>query len=373
MKLAQIAVGHDNNFNLIRFIAAYAVLVSHSFPLALGIGVYEPFEHIGYSLGGIAVDVFFLTSGFLVTASLLRLQDNRAFFSARAWRILPALAAMAVLLALVIGPLVTSLPLAEYFSHRRTYQFISNNILLLFGLSYRLPGVFDGLPVAGVVNGSLWTLPLEVKCYLSLMLLWWMATRLHLARPAFVQRATLVIVPVCLVSFWIVRAGLPAPTLSWLKAHRMDWVTDWHNYRLFFMYFCGAAYYQLRERVPMNLPLLSAAMAAMVAAVVWPTLFFWLYPLAIGYLVLYAAYVPKGWLLNFNRLGDYSYGTYIYAWPMQQLVLTALGGAKPWQVMGLASIGTLLMAVLSWHFVEQPALARKKRALRRLAPGAAPA
>ncbi|MCL1634605.1 acyltransferase [Luteimonas sp. SX5] len=366
-RLKLFAAGHDNNFNLIRFIAAYSVLISHSFPLSAGMGTYEPFARIGYSLGGIAVDVFFVTSGFLVTASLLRLRDNRAFLSARAWRILPGLAAMAWLTAFLLGPLLTTAAWSEYFTSTKPYQFAVNNVLLLLGLEYRLPGVFIGQPVSGIVNGSLWTLPVEVKCYLGLALLWWISRKSKLPREKFVLRTTLFIVPVSLAMFWIVHAGRLDNFASTLARMRLGWIADWHSFRLAFMFFSGALYWQLRDHIPMTLPLLLVCVGGMMSAAVWPSLFFWIYPLTLAYLVLYVAYVPKGRLLQFNRLGDYSYGIYIYAWPMQQVSIKLVPGIGPWGLMLCATAATLLLAVCSWHFIEQPALARKKRALKRWA------
>ena len=361
MKLSQLAVGHDNNFNLIRFIAAYSVLVSHSFPIVNGPGLYEPFARIGYSLGGIAVDVFFLTSGFLVTASMLRLRDLRAFFQARAWRIVPALVVMVVLLALCMGPLVTTLPLRDYFLNHLPYQFMVNDVLLLFGIEQHLPGVFHDLPFRKAVNGPLWTLPLEVRCYLSVMLLWWLAGKFAADRPRFLLRASLAVAATTLLLFWGSKIGIPAG-VPWPA-----WLDNWHVFRLFFMFFCGASYYQLRDRIPMRWPLAAVFAAAVAIAVALPSLFFWLYPLCLGYLVLWFAYVPKGPLLAFNRLGDYSYGTYIYAWPMQQLAIWLHRSATPWDVMWLATAMTLPLAMLSWHLVEAPALARKRRRLKAFA------
>lgn len=85
MRLSNFTQGKDNNFNLIRMIAALAVLVTHSFALAIGTQDAEPFrQSLGMTMGAIAVDVFFVTSGFLVTASLLTRQNTIEFIWARA-------------------------------------------------------------------------------------------------------------------------------------------------------------------------------------------------------------------------------------------------------------------------------------------------
>ncbi len=104
MKVADLAQGKDNNFNLIRIIAAYAVLVQHAFPLALGPKTVVPLEvSLGVTIGMIAVDVFFMTSGFLVTASLLARKSTVEFVWARVLRIFPALFVMLMLTVFGLG------------------------------------------------------------------------------------------------------------------------------------------------------------------------------------------------------------------------------------------------------------------------------
>ncbi len=95
MRLSNFTDGRDNNFSLIRIIAAFAVLITHSFALAIGTGEAEPFQKfLGMTMGTIAVDIFFITSGFLVTSSLLTRQSVIEFVWARVLRIYPALLVM---------------------------------------------------------------------------------------------------------------------------------------------------------------------------------------------------------------------------------------------------------------------------------------
>lgn len=345
MKLSEYATSRDNNFNLLRFAAAFAVLYSHSYAIVLGIGNYEPFvTRIGYTLAGIAVDVFFITSGFLVTASLLRLQSFNSFFRARALRIFPALVVMSLLLAFVLGPLFTSLPLREYFGHGDVYRFVLKDSTILFGIKMKLPGVFEGLHFREV-NGSLWTLPFEVRCYLTVALLWFVALRMRAPTVVSFTRLAVGLAVVSLLGFWV--------------AHAVGY-KHWHTFRLFYMFFVAAAFWVLRGRIPMTHPIAAVMAVALAAGVVFPRAFFWIYPLAIPYLVLYAAYVPGGWIRGFNRLGDYSYGIYIYAFPVQQVLKATVPDITPPQMIVAATVLTLPLAMLSWHLVEKPMLARKE-------------
>jgi len=136
------AHGRDNNFNLVRLMAAGLVLVSHSWPLTATPG--EPLERFAdFSLGHLGVDIFFVVSGFLVTGSLLARGSLASFVRARALRIFPALVVCAFGTALVIGPFVTQLPLGRYFGAWDTWRFaLQNSTTWPWGVRWFLPGVF---------------------------------------------------------------------------------------------------------------------------------------------------------------------------------------------------------------------------------------
>src|SRR4249919_485571 len=145
MKLAHYSQGRDNNFNLVRILAAFAVLVSHSFPLAMGLigGMVEPLKaRLDVTLGSIAVDLFFIASGFLVTGSLLTRKSIVEFLWARVLRIYPALLVMVLLVVFGLGLSFTTAPVSAYLSDTRTYLFIVKNSTLIAGIAQKLPGVF---------------------------------------------------------------------------------------------------------------------------------------------------------------------------------------------------------------------------------------
>ncbi len=164
--LSEYTESRDNNFNLIRFIAASLVLFSHSFALSIGTGDAEPLRQtIGLTWGVIAVDIFFITSGFLITRSYLSKRSLASFILARLLRIYPALIVAMFFCAFVIGLISTSFSTKEYLASFDTYSFFFKNSTLIFGLETRLPGVFSNVPYKGAVNGSLWTLPYEIFMY----------------------------------------------------------------------------------------------------------------------------------------------------------------------------------------------------------------
>ena len=170
---AEFKGSRDNNFNLLRFVAASLVILSHSFALAGGTGTAEPPSSlIGVSFGTIGVYIFFTASGFLITMSYYARHDLLAFLWARFLRIFPALAVCALLSAFVLGLAFTTNGMGSYLNLSSTYKYVINNTLLLpLGFQETLPGVFLGNPFPLVVNGSLWTLPVELRIYLIVALI----------------------------------------------------------------------------------------------------------------------------------------------------------------------------------------------------------
>ncbi len=344
MKPTASLVGLDNNFNLLRVLAAFAVLYSHSYALTDGKGAGEPFRVLlGMSLGGIAVDIFFVISGFLVCGSLLRRQSAGDFLKGRFYRVFPALLVMVTLTVLVLGPLLTRLSLAEYFSAKEVLKYFYKNATLLGGVTYKLPGVFENNPYPLAVNGSLWTLPEELRMYGYLLALWLLLGLLRERRlPAF-RGAVLAVCAVALIMrlLEIARDGQEEATL-----------------RLLSMFFAGAAFQVAARRVPLDWRIFLVMLGGLIAAAaVDSRIFAALFVLVVPYMVLFLAYAPGGAIRGYNRIGDYSYGLYLYAFPIQQALAALLPGIGLWSMVVLATLATMLCAVMSWHLVEKPALA----------------
>jgi peptidoglycan/LPS O-acetylase OafA/YrhL len=169
--IAALLKGRDNNFNLIRFLAAAAVIVDHSFALVADRQAAASFIDMGaLGIGRVAVDVFFIVSGFLVTRSVLTQPTLLDYGVARVLRLFPALFVATVAIAFVLGPIVTHLPLQVYFADPRPWIYVPLTAGLITH-TLNLPGVFDGLPDSGVIDPPLWTLRYESFCYGLLALL----------------------------------------------------------------------------------------------------------------------------------------------------------------------------------------------------------
>ena len=336
--LADLLAGRSNNLNLIRLIAAFAVLVSHAFPIALGSGAEEPLElQTGLSLGGHAVAVFFVLSGLLIARSFDRADSHLRFATARVMRLFPGLTVVLVL-TVAVGALLTTRGLSAYLTDPATLLYVPGNLSLYF-LKFSLPGVFADNPMGPSINGSLWTLFYEVVCYFGVFVL----GVLGLLR----SRA----------GFTIVFAGLAAAffvSLDWAPTAGLTYRLDMLAH-LAFPFGLGVLAYVWRDRVPVDYRVavglwLLAALLVQTAALL-PMIM-----VALGYSTIWFGFAVKGPLLAYNRIGDYSYGLYIYAFPVQQTLVHLFPGMTPLANILAALPVTLLLAALSWFLVERRAL-----------------
>ncbi len=166
IKLSDVATSRVNNLNFIRLVAALMVIVSHCYSVVLGgdAGSYlQKFTGDRLSSGGVSVGVFFLFGGFLIARSCEHYPEARKFFSARILRLFPELLFVVILTAFVLGPMLSTLSPAEYFTNPQTYKYLLNGALIMV---HQLPGVFTNNPSGDVVNAALWTLPAEFVCYI---------------------------------------------------------------------------------------------------------------------------------------------------------------------------------------------------------------
>lgn len=165
VKLSDVATSRVNNLNFMRFIAALMVIVSHCYSVVLSgdAGSYLlKLTGDRLSPGGVSVGVFFLFGGFLIARSCEHYPEPKKFFSARVLRLFPELLFVVILTTFVLGPILSTLSPAEYFTNPQTYKYLLNGALIMV---HQLPGVFTNNPSGDVVNAALWTLPVEFICY----------------------------------------------------------------------------------------------------------------------------------------------------------------------------------------------------------------
>lgn len=361
-RLEEVLSGRDNNLNAIRMIAAVIVLVSHAFAITLNTA--DPlFKLTGETAGHYAVGVFFGISGLLIARSFDRRRTMVHFVIARVLRLYPALIVVLVLTVLA-GVVVTRLPAQDYITHPETWTYVPANLSLQF-LQYPLPGVFEANPYGPAINGSLWTLEHEVACYGAVVVIGLLGV-LRSRRLAFGVMVFAALFHV----LWptIAAAGLPFPAALaiWLGPFAL----------LSFPFTLGSFAYVWRAHLRLS---------GWVAVLLWLPVPFMVQTglghsfitLALVYTALWIGFVPKGRALAYNRLGDYSYGVYIYAFPVQQLLVWLFPGMGPLANIVLALPVTIMLAALSWNLVEARSLAlatpladRVAQQIRKPAPGA---
>jgi len=321
----------SNNFDLLRLIAALLVLFSHSFVLT-GQPDAEPvarlFRHF-IDGGGIAVAAFFVLSGFLIAGAAERHAPER-FVRARVARIYPAYLVVILVQTFVVGLVMTRLPVWAYLTNSATWTAVLRAIP--FSPAMGLPGVFEGNPAPMQVNGSLWTLRIEALCYLGLGTAAWVGV---------LRRLWVLAGLACGFGLLgaVVGLGLPLESIVVCVLHFCSGAALW----------CWRDFIRVRALgVAVCAAAIGVSLGTEYATFVWQ--------LAFPYIVLAVGLTRPVAAGLMRRLGDVSYGTYLYAFPVQQC-LAAWLAPGPLALTAMAVPPVLGLAMLSRRFVERPALA----------------
>jgi peptidoglycan/LPS O-acetylase OafA/YrhL len=326
--------GRSTGFDYLRIILALGVIVWHSFSLSYG----APYDAIaaatpmGPFIDAI-VPMFFALSGFLVAGSLERNSSLVVFVGLRIIRILPALAVEVVLSALILGPLLTAATLGAYFTDVRFYAYFLN---IVGDIHYVLPRLFQSNPLPNFVNGQLWTVPWEMRCYIVLTgaAIFGFVSR----RKLFLAATLLSCAGLLILFFWSGASFRGTPLLIGFLAgvaiYRFKDVVPW-DARL--AVFCGLAMYGLHWIPSGNC----------------------IFGLPAAYLTVYLGLVnPRKIVLL--RGADYSYGLYLYGFAIQQAVAQIFPWSHEWYLnLALTIPIAALFAAMSWTFVEKPAVRLK--------------
>tara|TARA_Y100000385_G_scaffold279329_1_gene328864 strand:- start:472 stop:1515 length:1044 start_codon:yes stop_codon:yes gene_type:complete len=320
-------------------VLAWAVLYGHSFVTQPFTGIQDPLKEVFQGstwIGAIAVNGFFAISGFLVAASLIK-RGIVDYFISRILRIFPALTVCVLISVFILGPSLTTLSVGDYFSHSKTWDYLGNALGIL-KMEWVLPGVFteNARPSA---NGSLWTLTVETRCYLLLGALAFFGFRTNKLMGNMLM---LMIVAVGLISF---------ETIPLVGA-----IPKWSRPALYFA--IGVLLYLNRHNVLLDyrIAVIAIVLGYLSFGESW---FQFVFPPALIYLIFYLAYNSRP-LSTDAVVGDISYGIYIYAWPVQQLVAQTFPTQTPYFNMAAASLIVIPLAWLSWHGIEKRMLNAKR-------------
>lgn len=327
----------QNSFDALRLFAAWLVILGHGFILSGTSERLPSWGGIDVSVLGVAI--FFTISGYLIWKSWASATSWHDFVAARALRIFPALILVVFITVAILGPLVTTVGVGAYFGDFSTYKYLLNSFII--EPQYTLPGVFRSLPVTDAVNGSLWTLRAELLCYIAVPLA---ATFPRKFQPYLLFAS----------GFALIYFGLGTNTLLFgtnVSVASLYWG--------FFAMGSGLAAVNYKNKLTFVIPVTSVVI--------------WLFATSssdillqvIGMCSLAVAIIGAG-LLNIPvirdtaRFGDFSYGMYLVAFPVQQTLLLFLPGESPWLYVVIVTAISLVAAWVIWHLVEAKALSQKR-------------
>ncbi|HEY5746058.1 MAG TPA: acyltransferase [Chryseolinea sp.] len=335
-----------NNFDFLRFLAASAVIYSHTYDL-FDFPKIEPFfsfSHQQLKLSEVGVMIFFSISGYLVFGSAQRSPSIWNFAWKRMLRIYPGLIFVVIVSTLLLA-FLSSQELVTYFSSPTTYTYLKNAGGLW--IQYTLPGVFENHKHP-IVNGSLWTIPYELSMYAILGVLFFTF-----------RRRVVTILWVCFLVLLLLQqifqiAGNFTFPFIYLSAH----------YVILFGYcfFCGAlmqGWKQWSSSFP-RIGLITLVLFGL-------SIFLCAYTIVFLILLLPPATVILGdgdsnaFTAKFGQYGDFSYGLYLFGFPVQQIVYSFIGNRFSIPIsFFICLLSTLPLAVLSWFLVEKRFLKLKR-------------
>lgn len=346
----------SNNFDFLRFIGAFLVIFSHSFVLTSGTNNGEPLFNITgiLTLGGIGLLIFFVISGFLITQSWDMRNLPSQFIWNRLLRIIPGLVGVSLVTIIVIGPLVTTLPVNAYFKNPMTLNYLT--IITIFNINSNpcLPGVFVNNAFPNAVNGSLWILPALFQMYILVMVAGLIGL-LKKKKLMILLTSLLILGYMCSKSSYLafskpILNGIHYITFTQFLA--LDSMAS-----LFFV--IGILYYVYRDVIKYDFKI--SILLALVWIISFKTALFDLATfICLPYIILYVAHAKLPILNKTGKYGDFSYGLYIYAFPVQQTIAHFLRGISVVEMFMLTLLIVIPLSFLSLKFIELRALKLKK-------------
>ncbi len=320
----------SNNLNLVKFIAALFVIISHAYPLCKGAkynDILSDLSRNSIAFGSLAVAIFFMSSGFFVTKSLLKSKDSKKYLHNRFIRIFPPLWFTLIVCIVVCGLFFSTYSLGKYFLSSDFFKYCLNFILIPI---HNLPGVFMNNIYPCVINGPLWTLPIEFVCYLVLLL----AYKLNLVNKKSYKYVALLVI----VAF----VGINLIPLS-IKGYIQPC----------FLFFWGSFYWIYRDKITMKNTYFLISLVAFVLLIVlgYGHVASFLF---VPYLTLYIAFCLPQCNNRLASLGNLSYDIYLCGWPIQQMIISLFGGSMLVGMNILISIPlSILVGYITYSLVEK--------------------
>jgi peptidoglycan/LPS O-acetylase OafA/YrhL len=338
----------NHQFDLLRIIFATLVLLSHAPEITDGNASRELFHRFTgapMTFGTLGVDGFFILSGYLIVQSWLGDPELINFLRKRVLRIVPGYLVAVFLSTLAVGLLA---PGVDQFFRGLGIHFFNSVVLLSSPMT---PPVFPGRPYA-MVNGAMYTIAYEFRCYLLVALLGLCGL---LRRPMLVLMVTVLLLSTLL-------CAPPFERMHWPRHVEAVIGQPSIAFRLTAIYLVGCCFFLFRDHVVFRRSFAVASVVLVVACFVFaPSRGELAMVLGGGYLMFYLGQMHLSWLEGMRRLPDISYGIYLYGWPVESLWIWFHRGS-PWIAFLGSTIICFALGWVSWHFVERPALTLKRRA-----------
>ena len=354
----ETANAEKNNLTIVRLLLATMVILSHCFPILSGSNHSELTMRLTRgqdSTGELAVDGFFALSGFLIVQSWLRSRSVGDYLKKRVLRIYPGFLAATLFCAFVVGPLAAANPQAFLTA---VFQQGGAFVFQTLTLNYpHLPQVFPYL----TINNSLWTIRYEFWCYLLVIGLG--AVKIFDKARLFLLLLGAVFLAHTAQEWMIFSHGPNADALAGYAQGRgvflLGQLDCWPRFLVYFL--TGVAAYQFRRSIPRSPALLAACLLPLACAAVTGRGLNMLLPVCGVYALFYVCFAPRQWGKFITNRGDFSYGLYLYAFPVQQLLHFWFPAffSSPYRLFFAAALLTFPFAVVSWYGVERPFLRLK--------------
>lgn len=322
----------SSNLSLIRFISAIFVIFCHAYPLSANeVDVLSRISGGTLSFGNLAVAVFLISSGLLVSKSIEKKGEAKTYFKARCIKIFPPLILTVIATIIIMGIFFSNYEFLIYLKMSGTYKYLLNCILVPI---HSLPGIFLNNIYGSTVNGSLWTLPIEFICYIGLFI----AFKISLTKREYFKYT---FIPVILLYIFI--NIIDFSIIIALKGYLQP----------IFMFYMGMYYYIYRDKIYFNLKYFIFCIFGFCITIVlrnaWIGLFMF-FP----YIIVYLSFGIRQISNYANKLGNISYGIYLCAFPIQQAIVHCFGGSmNPIVNVILAVPLSILMGLVIYYFGEK--------------------
>ena len=353
------AKSYPNNFDFVRFVLAASVILCHSYAILYGYDKFlltEPFMVMSrqqISIGSVAVNFFFIISGFLIVKSFESSTDTFDYLKKRVLRIYPGFIAALLICYLVVGFLGSGWPI-NFDGYREYFSFLHKKKELVHLVTLQQPfqrSFFKDLPLPGL-NDSVWTIQFEFGCYLLVPL----AALIGFFRKKWFFIVAFFAMYVLVFMQWY-GYFWPFKSYSFLLLEN-----PWYYPKFITYFLAGSCVYFYRDKIIRSNILAIGSFILIALSFAWIKCVEQVLPIAGTYLLFYIVFHPAIKLGNFAKYGDFSYGVYLYGWPVQGLIMYYF---KDHLTPGLFFITALPIAIMcaycSWHLIENTFLKLKKK------------